>query len=69
VNYYPDQLRGIAAMCEALNKADGLDSPDCGVVFAQKLPLVHPDEPNVILGYLIDEIGGSWSFEPNGGAA
>jgi len=65
MNYYPEQMRRIADLCEALNKVDGPDAGDT-VVFAQRLPVVHPDEPNVILGYLIDEIGGAWSFEPSG---
>jgi hypothetical protein len=64
VNYYPEQLRRIAAMCEGLNKADGLETEGEGAVLSPRIKVVHPEAPDEVLGYLVDEIGGAWSFEP-----
>jgi transcription elongation GreA/GreB family factor len=64
MNYYPEQLRRIAEMCEALNKIDGEDTPADGVVLASRIEVHHPDDQKEVLGYLVDEVGGAWSFEP-----
>lgn len=60
LNLYPDQLRRIAAMCEALNKIDDEDPPETQLMFEQGIPVI--DEHGTTYGYLRDEIGGSWSF-------
>ncbi len=69
MNYYPEQLRRIAVMCEAL---DRIDSPQAegsdAVLHIESIEVIHPEAPDQILGTLVDEIGGGWSFRPVGGA-
>lgn len=64
MNYYPDQLRRIAAICEALDKADGLEAEGEWAMLDNRIKVVHPHEPDFPLGYLVDEDGLGWSFEP-----
>lgn len=64
-NLYPEQLKRIGDLCEALNKIDGDDVPESGGVtigLQQKIRVV--DEHGTVYGYLSDEIGGAWSFLP-----
>ncbi len=64
-NLYPEQLRRIADMCEAMNKIDGIDVPEHGGVtigFQQNIKVV--DEHGDLFGHLSDEIGGAWAFTP-----
>jgi hypothetical protein len=64
MNYYPEQLRRIAAMCEALNEIDGALAPDTGGMTLQFRPIIVIDENDTEYGKLADEIGGAWSFFP-----
>jgi len=64
VNYYPEQLRGIAALCEALNSVADAET-ESKVAFKSRIPVIDADDvPERPIGYLVDEIGGAWSFEP-----
>ena len=52
-------------MCEALNKGDGLGTEGEGAELAPRIKVIYPaSNPEEVLGYLVDEIGGAWSFEP-----
>lgn len=66
MNYYPEQLRQIAAMCEALNNVDKSSGVSAGnLTIKNRIPVIdNEDDAETPLGYLIDEIGGAWSFEP-----
>lgn len=59
-NYYPDELRKIVGLCEALNEADK-DSGD--ITFKNGVVVIDCND-NSVLGELVDEVGGSWSFKP-----
>ena len=64
MNYYPDQLRRIADMCEALDKVDGANVPETSGItmgFKNGIPVIDTEHGDVY-GYLADEVGGSWSF-------
>jgi hypothetical protein len=61
MEYYPDQLVHIAKLCEALNAIDR-ESGDSLVTLKNKIEVVDGDDST--LGFLVDEIGGSWSFLP-----
>lgn len=60
LNYYPDQLRQIAAYCEALDKVE--DAASTPIYPANGIRMV--DNDGTFYGMLHDEIGGSWSFSP-----
>lgn len=60
INLYPEQLRQIADMCEALDKIDGVGSGP--LRFKQGIQIT--DEYGEVFGYLGDEIGGVWGFWP-----
>lgn len=64
INLYPEQLRQIAAMCEALNVAEGAENPGHGMTiqFAYGIPLSIEGGDGHI-GCLVDEVG-EWSFRP-----
>lgn len=58
-NLYPEQLRGLAAVCEALNAAEKeLDD------LMLKSGIDVTDSNESVYGTLVDEIGGCWSFRP-----
>lgn len=61
MSIYPEQLRGIAKLCEALNAADEFLTAD-HLTVESGIKLV--DDDGVLYGELVDEIGGVWSFEP-----
>lgn len=64
MNFYPEQLRQLAAMCDAMNKADSDDiAPSVGMAFMLDPVTVRAEEGTVV-GVLRDEIGGAWSFTP-----
>ena len=58
MNFYPDQLRQIAAYCEALNKVE--DTASTSIYPANGIRMV--DNDGGFYGTLNDEIGGAWSF-------
>lgn len=51
---YPEQMVAIAKMCEALNAV-----PESEVQFGR---IEVKTEHGELLGYLVDEVGGSFSF-------
>lgn len=53
---YPEQLRDIAALCEALNAVDNSNP----VMRLGDIPV--NDEAGVRVGWLVDEVGGAWAF-------
>lgn len=60
-NFYPEQLRQIAAMCDALDKADSAFSGEgMSLMLAQGIEVWTED--GVVVGHLRDEVGGAWSF-------
>lgn len=65
MNLYPGQLQAIIVYLEALDRADkdihdlSLDS-SLGVLL-DKVPVLE-SEGDALLGHLVDEIGGAWSF-------
>jgi nucleosome binding factor SPN SPT16 subunit len=61
MNYYPDQLRSIAKLIEALNVLDR--EAEGSVTLVNRIAVVD-SESDETLGYLVDEIGGAWSFLP-----
>jgi nucleosome binding factor SPN SPT16 subunit len=61
MNYYPDQLRSVAKLIEALNVLDR--EAEGSVTLVNRIAVVD-SESDETLGYLVDEIGGSWSFLP-----
>jgi hypothetical protein len=62
MNLYPEQLRRMADICEALDKIDGADIPDsAGVTLGLKQGIPIVDEYGEVYGYVGDEVGGSWS--------
>lgn len=62
MNLYPEQLRRLAEMCEALNQIDGESVPEtAGVTLAFQNRIKVVDEYGTVYGYLSDEIGGAWS--------
>lgn len=61
-NLYPQQLAKIAKIIDGLDKMEddlGIDG-DWPVMLKQHIPVV--DGEGSVLGYLVDEIGGAWSF-------
>ena len=56
INLYPDQMRAIAAMCEALN-AVGEEA-----VLFNRISIQSSEGDN--LGFLVDEVGGAFSWAP-----
>lgn len=62
-DYYPDQLRAVAKLCELLNTFDR-ESTDSSVFLKGPIVVADGNDPDVPLGVLADEIGGSWSFKP-----
>lgn len=64
MNIYPEQLKQIIAYCEALNTAEeDFQLATIGAGLTIHLAVVVLDEENLMLGRLVDEIGGAWSFE------
>jgi hypothetical protein len=64
VNYYPDTLRTILVYIEALDAADKRVAEEIkadGLPYLEKIPL--KDSEGSDYGHLIDEIGGSWSWQ------
>lgn len=63
MNLYPDQLRNIADLIEALNVVDQSPERDItqGVMLGSGIKVLDSDGAST-LGYLVDEIGGAWSF-------
>jgi hypothetical protein len=55
MNYYPDQLRSVAKLIEALNALDR--EAEGSVTLASRIAVVD-SESDETLGYLVDEIGG-----------
>jgi len=58
-NLYPDELRHILRVLDSLNAADQRISS--GVMIASGIKVFNSDGTSV-LGFLVDEIGGAWSF-------
>lgn len=58
MNLYPEQMKALAAMCEALNAVD-----ERAVQFKR---IEVQDEHGQSLGYLVDEAGGAFSWAPPG---
>jgi hypothetical protein len=61
MNYYPDQLRSVVKLIEAMNALDR--EAEGSVTLASKIAVID-SESDETLGYLVDEIGGAWSFLP-----
>jgi hypothetical protein len=62
---YPQQMRRIADMLDALNKIDGPSVPETeGITLMLKNGIPVVDEHGHVYGYLGDEVGGSWCFWP-----
>jgi len=62
VNLYPDQLRHILCVLDGLDAADKAQaSISTGVLIASGIKVLDSDGASV-LGFLVDEIGGAWSF-------
>lgn len=61
--YYPDQLRAFAALCEMLNEFEG-KTTDSSIFIKGPIEVCDGNDPDVPLGHLVDEIGGAWSFKP-----
>lgn len=65
MNYYPEQLRWLADLCEALNAFEKVDGEkDTHMMLQQGIKIVDPQNPDFVFGTLVDEIGGEWSFLP-----
>jgi hypothetical protein len=63
MKYYPEQLDAISDLCKALT--DWMkNNPEAGLYFGEKIGLRSLDDPEEVVGYLNDEIGGSFSFWP-----
>jgi hypothetical protein len=63
VNYYPEHLEQIAKLCRALNEFDAAVAAD-GMGLTLRNRAAVEDSDGALFGYLVDEIGGVWSFEP-----
>jgi len=64
MEYYAEQLDGITGLIKALNVWE--ESPVAkDLLVKSPITLVHPEDPDEILGHLVDEIGGVWSFRPH----
>jgi hypothetical protein len=62
---YPNQMRRIADMCDALNKIDGENVPETeGITLMLRNGIPVVDESGDVYGHLGDEVGGSWCFWP-----
>jgi hypothetical protein len=67
MEYYPEQLRWVAALCEALTEFDKNNTDiNTHMIIKNRVPLVDQHDSNIVMGYLVDEIGGVWSFLPVG---
>lgn len=66
MHLYPEQLRQIAALCEALDKIEQVDGENSTLVLQQRIAVVEAQQPADVYGHLVDEIGGAWSFAPLG---
>ena len=64
MSLYPEQLRRIADLCEVLNKVDDVPPQSPDLVLQQRIAVVDAMAPEDVYGYLVDEVGGAWSFEP-----
>lgn len=62
MEYYQDQLQAILRLIKALNE---WDNDNASLMIKQPIQLVHPMEADVVLGELVDEIGGAWAFSPS----
>lgn len=67
-NYYPEQLRSIAAMCETLDSYDKLPEAAGELAFRFRTCVPIEDNDGTLIGALVDEVGGVWSFRPVDGA-
>jgi hypothetical protein len=63
VEYYPDQLKAFATLCETLNEFDR-QTNDSSVFLPSPIAVADGNDPDRAIGHLVDEIGGSWSFRP-----
>lgn len=61
MEYYVDQLEAVLRLVKLLND---WDNDNASLMIKQPIKLVHPMEPDVVLGELVDEIGGAWAFSP-----
>lgn len=63
MNIYPEQLDVINTYIKALNAADAQilsgDCPDGLTPGLERIPVVQDEQ---VIGHLVDEIGGAWSF-------
>lgn len=66
MNYYPEQLRWLADLCEVLNEFDKThpDDLNCRMLIESGVKIIDPGAPDFVFGTLVDEIGGVWSFLP-----
>lgn len=58
-----EQMRAISSLIEMLDAWEKSSDTD-EVMICQPIRLAHPSEPDVLLGYLVDEVGGMWAFRP-----
>lgn len=65
MNYYPATLESIAKLLRKMDEVDEAATEEYAhVTFAQRVPLIFVGGGSEeVMGYAIDEIGGSWSFE------
>ena len=65
MNIYPEQLNQIVTYIHFLNLAEKdfqeNDLPGAGLTIGLKVDVVEED--GVVIGRLVDEVGGAWSFE------
>lgn len=58
---FPEQLEWLAKVCNALNEVDGADQK-CGLALQARIAVADETNTDLVLGYIVDEIGGAWSF-------
>jgi len=65
MNIYPEQLVQIEKMIEVLNAASNASEQNGADVLPYAIPVMD-NENDYLLGYVVDEIGGEFSFVPLG---
>jgi hypothetical protein len=60
---YVEQLEVITSLIKVLNEWEK-NNHSSELMIDQPIRLVHPQQPELLIGTLVDEIGGAWAFKP-----